>query len=198
MFLKSMTVRYSNSDKIQMVSTIKESSKWLLVYTKANEEQKARKNLENQGFEIFLPMIAFTKLNQSKPKTLKAMFPRYLFVKVNPELDKWTRIKSTRGVSHLVVFGKRFAEIPNQVIAYLKSEADENFIFRQTVKRKEFQKGDKLVVEKGVFKDKEATFLSKKSKERVRILLRFVNRLITAEIPASDVGEKEVIEAFKL
>ena len=44
----------------------------------------------------------------------------------------------------------------------------------------------------------EATYLSKKSKERVRVLLRFVNHLITADIPASDVGEKEIIEAFKL
>ena len=181
-----------------MVSTIAENSKWILVYTKAKEEQKAKRNLQNQGFETFLPMIAFAKLNQSKSITLKAMFPGYLFVKINTELDKWNRIKSTRGVSHLVVFGQRLAEIPNQVIDYLKSGADENDIFRQKITRQEFQKGDKLVIEKGMFKDKEATFLAKKSKERVRILLRFVNHLITADIPASDVGEKEIIETFKL
>ena len=181
-----------------MVSKVKENSKWLLVYTKAKEEQRAKKNLENQGFEIFLPMIAVAKLNQSKPTPLKAMFPRYLFVKINTELDKWTRIKSTRGVSHLVVFGQRLAEIPNQVIVYLKSGADENDIFRQKICKREFQKGDKLVIEKGIFKDKKATFLSKKSKERVRILLKFVNDLITVDLPASDVGEKEIIETFKL
>ena len=181
-----------------MVSKVKENSNWILVYTKAKEEQRAKKNLENQGFEIFLPMIAFAKLNQSKSITLKAMFPGYLFVKINTELDKWNRIKSTRGVSHLVVFGQRFAEIPNQVITYLKSEADENDIFRQKIMRQEFQKGDKLVIEKGMFKDKEATFLAKKSKERVRILLRFVNEIITADIPASDVGQKEIVEAFRL
>ena len=181
-----------------MVSTIVENSKWVLVYTKAQEEQKAKRNLQNQGFEIFLPMIAFEKLNQSKSITLKAMFPGYLFVKINTELDKWNRIQSTRGVSHLVVFGQRLAEIPNQVIAYLKSGADENDIFRQKITRQEFQKGDKLVIEKGMFKDKEATFLAKKSKERVRILLRFVNHLITADIPASDVGQKEIVEVFRL
>ena len=181
-----------------MVSTVTENSKWFLIYTKAREEQRAKKNLENQGFEIFLPMIAFAKSNQSKSITLKAMFPGYLFVKINIELDKWNRIKSTRGVSHLVVFGQRLAEIPNQVIAYLKSGADENDIFRQKISRREFQKGDKLVIEKGIFKDKEATFLAKKSKERVRILLRFVNHLITADIPASDVGQKEIVEAFRL
>ena len=181
-----------------MVSAASNNSKWLLVYTKAQEEQRAKKNLENQGFEIFLPVIAFIKSNQSKAITHKVMFPRYLFVKINTELDKWTRIKSTRGVSHLVVFGQRFAEIPNQVIAYLKSRADKNQIFTHKVKRQEYEKGDKLVVEKGVFKDKEATFLSKKSQERVRVLLRFVNHLITAEIPASDVGQKKIIETFKL
>ena len=176
----------------------KQTSKWFLVYTKAQEEQRAKKNLENQGFEIFLPVIAFVKSNQSKAITHKAMFPRYLFVKINPEIDKWTRIKSTRGVSHLVVFGQRHAEIPNQVIEYLKSGADENQVFTQKIKKQEFEKGDKLVVEKGIFKNKEATFLSKRSKERVRILLKFVNHLVTAEIPASDVGHKEITEAFKL
>ncbi len=125
-----------------MVSRIKEGSKWLLVYTKAKEEQRAKKNLENQGFEIFLPMIAVAKENQSKSITLKAMFPGYLFVKINTELDKWNRIKSTRGVSHLVVFGQRLAEIPHQVIAYLQSETDENDIFRQKITRQEFTRGD--------------------------------------------------------
>ena len=181
-----------------MAKKDKENSQWYLVYTKAREEQRAKKNIENQGFEIFLPMIAVAKENQSKSITLKAMFPGYLFVKINTELDKWNRIKSTRGVSHLVVFGQRLAEIPNQVIAYLKSGADENDIFKQKITRQEFQKGDKLVIEKGMFKDKEATFLAKKSKERVRILLRFVNHLISADIPASDVGQKEIIEAFRL
>ena len=176
----------------------KQTSKWFLVFTKTKEEQRAKTNLENQGFQIFLPLVAFAKKNQSKSTTLEALFPRYLFIKLNLERDNWTCIKSTRGVSHMVVFGQRFAEIPKQVVAHLKSGADEKHIFRQTITRQEFKKGDTLVVAKGVFRDKEATFLSKKSKERVNILLRFVNHLITAEIPASDVGQKEIIETFKL
>ena len=181
-----------------MMSTVTPNSKWVLVYTKVQEEQRAKKNLENQGFEIFLPLIAFARSNQPKSTILKAMFPRYLFVNINTEPDKWNRIRSTRGVSHLVVFGQRAAEIPNQVIVYLKSRADENDIFRQKITRQEFTRGDTLVIEKGVFKDKEATFLAKKSKERVRILLRFVNHLITADIPSSDIGQKEIVEIFRL
>ena len=181
-----------------MVSTAIEDSKWFLIYTKVQQEQRAKKNLESQGFETFLPLIAFAQSNSSKSITFKAMFPRYLFVKFNTELDKWNRIKSTRGVSHLVVFGQRLAEIPNQMIAYFKSKADENDVFNQKTTMRQFHKGEKLIVKTGTFKGIEATFLSKKSQERVRVLLRFANHLITAEIPASNVGEKEIIEAFKL
>ena len=180
------------------METTTENSKWILVYTKAKQEQRAKRNLENQGFEIFLPIIAFAKQNQTKSITLKPMFPRYLFVYINTALDKWTRIQSTRGVSHLVVFGQRLAEIPNQMIAYFKSKADEKDIFNQKTIMRQFHKGEKLVVKTGTFKGIEATFLTKKSQERVRVLLSFANHLITAEIPASNVGEKEIIETFRL
>jgi len=176
----------------------KQTSKWFLIYTKAKEEHRAKTNLENQGFQIFLPMLAFAKMNQSKSTTLEAMFPRYLFIKINLERDNWTCIKSTRGVSHMVVFGQRFAEMPHQVIEHLKSGADENHIFRQAITRQEFQKGDKLVIKQGTLKGKEATFLSKTGKERVRILLKLMNELIIAEVPGHDVGRKAIIETFKL
>ena len=176
----------------------KHTSKWFLIYTKAKEEHRAKTNLENQGFQIFLPMLAFAKMNQSKSTTLEAMFPRYLFIKINLERDNWTHIKSTRGVSHLVVFGHKLAEVPRQVVAFLKTRVDDNDIVKQKVTRQEFQKGDKLVIKKGVLKGKEATFLSKTGKERVRILLKLMNELIIAEVPGHDVGRKVIIKTFKL
>ena len=181
-----------------MTSIKTENSKWLLVYTKAKEEKRAKKNLENQGFEVFLPMIAYEKISQPKSISLEPMFPRYLFIIINVERDHWTHIKSTRGVSHLVVFGGKFAEVPNSVVAFLKTRVDDNDIVKQKVTRQEFQKGDKLVIKKGVLKGKEATFLSKTGKERVRILLKLMNELIIAEVPGHDVGRKAIIETFKL
>ena len=41
-----------------MVSKVIDNSQWFLIYTKAQQEQRAKKNLECQGFETFLPMIA--------------------------------------------------------------------------------------------------------------------------------------------
>ena len=98
---------------------------WLLIYTKARQEKRAKKNLENQGYEIFLPMIVYESESQNKPATMETMFPRYLFVKINTEKDNWINIKSTRGVSHLVTFGQRTGKVPNEVIAFLQKSHHE-------------------------------------------------------------------------
>ena len=98
----------------------------------------------------------------------------------------------------MVVFGHKLAEVPRQVVAFLKTRVDDNDFVKQKVTRQEFQKGDKLVIKQGTLKGKEATFLSKTGKERVRILLKLMNELIIAEVPGHDVGRKVIIEKFKL
>ena len=175
-----------------------ENSKWWLVYTKAKEEEKAKKNLENQGFKTFLPIIASEKISQPKSISFEPLLPRYLFISINEERDNWAQIKSTRGVSHLVIFGDKVAEVPNFVVAFLKSKVDSNDILKQKVIRQEFQKGDKLFIKKGVLEGKQGTFVSKSGKERVRILLKLMNELVIAEIPLNDIGRKAIIEPFKL
>jgi len=175
-----------------------ENSKWFLVYTKAREEERAQKNLENQGFKTFLPMIACEKISQPKSFSLKPMFPRYLFIMINVEIGNWHLIKSTRGVSHLVLFDNKFAVVPNAVIEFIKTRVNNHSIVKQKVTRQLFQKGDKLVINKGIFQGKEATFFSKTGKERVKVLLKLMNELIIAELPGKAIGDKKIIETFKL
>ena len=177
---------------------VKDHSKWFLVYTKARAEARAKKNLENQGFQIFLPMISYESRTKKKIRSLEVMFPRYLFIKINLEKDNWNKIKSTIGVSHIVMFGQKLAEVPCEIIKFLQERVDENDIAQQKIINEEFQQNDKLIIKAGILKGREAQFLSKTRNERVRILLKSVSELITAEIPASDAGKKEVIEAFKL
>jgi len=175
-----------------------ENSKWFLVYTKAREEKRAKKNLENQGFKTFLPMVAYEKISQPNSITLEPMFPRYMFITINAERDHLTQIKSTRGVSHLVMFGDKLAEVPNSVVVFLKTRVDDNEIVKQKVTRQEFQKGDKLVIKTGALKGKEARFLYKTGKERVRILLEIMNELIITDMPGYNIGRKAIIKTFKL
>ena len=138
------------------------------------------------------------KKNQPKSFLLKPMFPRYLFIRINTDRENWASIQSTRGVSHLVIFGDTLAEVPKFVVKLLKTKVDEYDIAKQKVIKKKFQKGDKLVIKKGVFQGNEATFFSATGKERVRILLQLMNKLIITEVPEQDIGRNELFETFKL
>ena len=171
---------------------------WFLIYTKPNQEERAKENLENQGNEVFLPMIGFEKKKQPQSFSLKPMFPRYLFSKFIVENNNWTHIKSTRGVSHIVVFGENLTKVPNPVINYLKSKVDDNDVLKLQSTRKKFQKGEELLIKQGVFQGKDATFLSMNGKERVRVLLSLMNRIMIAEISEQNIERKEIVETFSL
>lgn len=171
---------------------------WTLIYTKAKQELRAKRNLENQGFEVFLPIISLESIsNTSKKEKLEAMFPRYIFIKVNQK-DGWSSIRSTKGVSNIIFFGQRIAQVPYQLIQYLKSKTDKAGVFTQKKIKRDFRKGEKIKIKKGTFQGMEAIFLSQSSKDRVRLLLKFTNQLTTAQLPASDVGKKEIIESFRM
>lgn len=171
---------------------------WFLIYTKPQQEERAKENLENQGNEVFLPMIATQNKTKSKSLSLRPMFPRYLFAKFRVEKNNWTHIKSTRGVSEIIIFDKNFKGVPNSVMNYLKSKVNENSFVVLEAKKKEFKKGDELIIKKGAFQGKEATFLYLSGKERVKVLLSLMNQLLVTEVSEKNIESKSIIETFKL
>ncbi len=170
---------------------------WVLIYTKAKEEIKANENLQRQGFKTFLPLIAPTNEN-SEFKSLVPVFPRYFFAQINIELDNWTAIKSSYGVSHIVMFSEKFTSIPNNIIKLIQDKLDEAGIYKEDISIVDYQKGDPVSIKEGGFAGIDAIFLTKKSKDRVRLLLKLLNTSIVAEISTSDIGHKEVVKNFKL
>ena len=171
---------------------------WFLIYTKPSQEERAKENLENQGFETFLPIIAYEKIKQPKFYSMKPMFPRYLFAKFNVEKNNWDHIKSTRGVSHVITFGDKFTGVPSSVVDFLKARVNDHDVIRLKVTRPLFQEGDKLLINKGAFQGREVKFLSMTGRERVRILLKLMNEQIITELPGHDLERKAIIETLKL
>ena len=169
---------------------------WVLVYTKAKEEKKANENLQKQGFKTFLPLIATTNKNREF-NSLVPVFPRYLFAQINFELDNWVSIKSSYGVSRIVMFSEKFPSIPFNIIKLIQDKLDEEGVYKENVSIVDYQKGDPVFIKEGRFAGIDAIFLSKKSKDRVRLLLKLLNTSVVSEITASDIGNKEVVKNFK-
>jgi transcriptional antiterminator RfaH len=80
--------------------------KWYVIHTKVREEFRALENLQNQGYEVFLPTCQVQKKLQGKIKlTTEPLFSRYLFIRLSDVSSNWFPIRSTRGVATLLRFG---------------------------------------------------------------------------------------------
>jgi transcriptional antiterminator RfaH len=100
---------------------------WFVIYTKPREEFRAKENLENQGFEVFLPTCQIERVKNSKLSILtEPLFPRYLFIQLDEVSSNWFPIRSTKGVASLLKFGKESepVHVPDQLILNLKNFLD--------------------------------------------------------------------------
>ncbi len=169
---------------------------WVLVYTKAGEEKKAEINLKLQGFETFLPLI-LPDNNAKSDSELTPIFPRYLFVKIKSNENNWSVINSTYGVKKLVLFTDKLVPIPKEIIQEIKAKLNHRKVYKKNITFVEHKEGDDVSIVKGRFAGLEAVFLSKKSQDRVRLLLKFLNSTVIAELNKSHISDKEVTSDFK-
>jgi transcriptional antiterminator RfaH len=124
--------------------------KWHVIHTKVREEFRALENLQNQGFEVFLPTCQVQKKSQGKVKlATEPLFSRYLFIHLCDVSSNWFPIRSTRGVSELLRFGQTTepVAIPDPVIECLKQRCSQEEPLHQL-----FQAGELLEITKGPFK----------------------------------------------
>jgi transcriptional antiterminator RfaH len=181
---------------MKLARTNKAENIWVLIYTKARQEIKANENLQKQGFKTFLPLISPNNkdsgINYPVP-----IFPRYLFAQINLTSDNWTVINSSYGVSQIVMFSEEFTPIPNNIIKFIQNKLDESGIYKEEVLEVDYQKGDSVYIKDGGFAGVDAIFLSKKSKDRVRLLLKLLNTNIVTEIKESNIDSKKIIKNFK-
>ena len=90
---------------------------WFLVYTRPQLESVTRQNLEQQGFETYLP---FYKRLKNKDGVLVAllepMFARYVFFRPTRHTQSIASVRSTRGVANLVSFGHEMGTICSSIL----------------------------------------------------------------------------------
>ena len=69
------------------------SKKWFLLNFKPNSHHKAVRNLNQQGFETFLPLNNFTSRRNSRfINVTKPLFPGYMFVAFDNANTQWSKI----------------------------------------------------------------------------------------------------------
>ena len=148
-----------------MTDTVTASSAWYVIHTKPRNEARALENLQNQGFECFLPTMEVEKRVRQRVQTLVVpMFSRYLFIRLNDVNQNWAPIRSTLGVSKLVSFGPQPAKVPPEFIAFLKEAPPE------TLERM-FAPGDNVQVASGPLQGLEGKYIAHDGETRAFVMV---------------------------
>lgn len=104
---------------------------WYVVYTEARQESLAAANLQDQGFEAYLPLYKTLKrktgarVDGASASRLavvyEPMFPRYMFFRPSHQAQSISPARSTRGVSCLVRFGAQLALVPETTLQAIRA-----------------------------------------------------------------------------
>lgn len=143
---------------------------WYLVQTKPKQEKVASRNLEQQEYVTFLPLKRVTRRRCGVTReTIDALFPRYLFISLSPEIDDWSPIRSTFGVLGLVRFGSYYARLPTSLVEYLRDKQTDGG--PREMNPPNLSVGDKVRIVHGVAQGYEGIIIARTARDRVRLLL---------------------------
>ncbi len=145
---------------------------WVVVTSKPGQEIRAKRELSNQGFEVYLPMRLF----ENKAKELRAapFFPRYMFCRVPADVALWRSIFSTYGVSGVLGCNlTRAVGVRDEVVEMLKAREEAGFIKLGLVEALAFERGQRVTeAEFGL----EGVFIERVDAKRAAILVSFMGR----------------------
>ena len=160
---------------------------WRCIYCKPRCSEKVKFYLENANIEVLYPIIKEKRtINNKIVYKYSELFPNYIFAKFH---DKDYRlVKYTRGVSRILSNrNNEPIKVPEKLIETIKSQMNNGYVEL----KKKFNKGDRVVITDGPFKEMEAVFLEHiKPKERVLILLKTLNREVKVEIDTAIILKK--------
>ena len=150
------------------------SKSWYLIFSKARQEAVAQRNLERQGYQVFLPLVSQKSCESRVRKTITApLFPRYLFVELDQFTDNWSPIRSTRGVQALVRFGEDAARVPQDLVQSLQSHAED--LSKCLLQKDRFDVGEKVALIDGPFSGYEGIIHAQQGQDRAIVLLNIVS-----------------------
>lgn len=140
---------------------------WYLLYCKPKQEFRAQSNLKNQGIVSCFPTIIKRKTDSAKP-VVQPLFPRYLFVKLNPHSSHFSAVKHTRGVADFIRYGTDLQIVPEELVMQLmnKDEAPVEC---------DFQEGDLVQLTDGCYRDVQAIYQQPDGEMRSILLIKLLN-----------------------
>ncbi len=157
--------------------------RWYVINTHSRSEGLALANLSRQGFEAYLPCYLKRRRHARRTDTVsRPLFPGYLFVFMDLEVERWYAVKSTIGVKYVICHGDAPAPVPFGVVEEI--QAHEDGAGKVVMgKISPFKKNDMVQIKDGAFLDQIGIFDCATDEERVFVLLDLMGRQVRVRMP---------------
>ena len=164
--------------------------RWYLAYTKPRQEDIAKLNLDQQGFETYLPLYKkFKKTEQGPVSIFEPMFPRYLFFKPGRVEQSISTVRSTKGVTTLVRFGFEPAVIDEELLRRIR-QIEEDRHHATLLELSQLKPGQTVRLQHTALQGVEGLIQSVSSK-RVAVLLEILGSPVVVQLEHHQVELKD-------
>jgi transcription antitermination factor NusG len=173
------TVIVSNVLALYICSVKRE---YYVFYCRARSEKKVTKELQSNGFEVFLPTITERRQWSDRIKKVESvLFPSYIFVCCLPH-----QISTVAGYKHIV----RPVKLDGNYAFLSDKDIEVINLFLKTgytvlVHETNLRLGDKVKVVQGAFKGMEGVLIREKDSTRFAMELDVLDKTISVEIDAA-------------
>jgi transcriptional antiterminator RfaH len=174
----------SDKDLYSPHTDLPAAENWFCLRSQPKHEHIAAAHLRKMdGVASFLPRVRFQRITrQGMVWVTEALFPNYLFAKFDWH-ESLRRVQAARGVSGVVHFGARWPVIQESVIEDLKLAVGGEELHTIT---NVLQPGDAVEIGEGAMRGLQAVVSRViPSRQRVAVLLDFLGRQTTIEVPAA-------------
>ena len=178
----------ADSDNGSLEPAFKSHPRWYLVQCRARQDERALDNLQRQGFECYRPVYESERMRRGrKHLTSAALFPGYLFIRLDRVNDNWLPIRSTRGVIQVVRFNEFPLPVADGIIEQIRRRIED-----KPIREPYLKSGERVVLTfDGSFSGIEAIFLSSVGEERVMLLLSILQSEQALIVPVQSVRKLE-------
>jgi transcription elongation factor/antiterminator RfaH len=157
--------------------------RWFLAQTLSHSETTAETNLNRQKFRSFLPRHLKTVRHARKLRTVTApIFPRYLFVVLNLERDRWRSVNSTTGITSLFMAHGWPVPVPSGIVETLIQSTDKSEKLQLV---DALEQGQIVRLVAGPFAQTLGILDCLNDAGRVEVLLEIMGGLIRVKLPQS-------------
>ena len=156
---------------------------WFAIWTRSRHEQVVRQQLEQKGFDVFLPTVMkWSRWKDRKKQVEWPLFPGYCFAKF--ALDQRVSVLKCTGAVNIVGFNNVPSPIPEEELSGIRQLVESDLQYDPCPL---IHEGDKVEVTHGPLKGVVGKLVRKGSHARLILSVDLIGQGVSVEVDAADV-----------